>query len=208
MINFAKINVVEPLSSTCLLLYYYIKQLVEFNDNIACSLYSGMASDTGCFMHSNTTYLEHEICAELTKYNFDLFMVNFNLFKRKTIQQVNLQKIAFNNLKFYLDGKLAIISLSLKDFQITKSIKNDTTGFPDYLAGIDNVLVGVIISEEKKGLFTCSFRSSSNVDVSLIAESFGGGGHAKAAGCNVFGHLNTVIKKIVLAVEKEVCKDL
>lgn len=203
--NFAKINIIEHVSSCCLILYYYLNELLnkEFNEHIACSLYAGIASDTGSFLHSNTTYLEHEIAGRLLKYNFNLEELNYMLFKRRSLEQIMLLKIAYNNIKFYSDNKIAIIYLTKKDFTSTNTKRSDTTGITDIVTNIDGVQVGVTISEERKGLFSCSFRSKGNVDVSLVAEKFGGGGHERAAGCNIFGHLNTVIKKITDACSSQ-----
>lgn len=204
--EFANINVQETaLSSNCLILYYYITQMLsDLTCDIACSLYTGIATDTGCFTHSNTTHLEHLVAGELTKHSFDLEKTNYYLFKYKTLNQVNLHKIALNNLKFYLDGKLAIVHLSEKDYKATNSVKNDSSGLSEFVSSIEGVLVGVTISEERKGLFRCSFRSKNNVDVDMVAKQFGGGGHKYAAGCNAFGYLNTVITKIVSATSHEI----
>lgn len=202
--NFAQINIIEHVSSCCLILYYYLKELVgELNDNIACSLYAGIASDTGSFLHSNTTYLEHEIAGELLKFNFDLEQLNYMLFKRRSLEQIMLLKIAYSNIKFFSDNKIAMIYLTKKDFTNTNTKRNDTAGFTDIVANIEGVQVGVTISEERKGLFSCSFRSKGTLDVSEVAEKFGGGGHERAAGCNIFGHLNTVIKKIIDACNSQ-----
>ncbi len=199
--DFAGINVVEPVSSTCLMLYYYILELIEkLNGDIACSLYAGISTDTGSFLHSNTTYLEHVVAAELLKYDFNLENLNYMLFKRKTLNQVALLRFMYNNIKFYCNNKLAIITFDLKDLNMTNACKSDTLGFADFACNIEGVEIGVTICEEKKGLYSCSFRSGAKYNVNVIAEQFGGGGHARAAGCNIFGHSNTVEKKIIDAV--------
>ena len=203
--DYGNINVVEPVSSTCLILYYYITELLgELNDDIACSLYAGIACDTGSFLHSNTTYLEHEVAGKLLKYNFDLENLNYNLFKKTTLNQIKLFMIAYANLKFYSDNKIAVITISKKDFDITKTKKSDAGGIVNIAVNIEGVRVGIALCEEKKGLCSCSFRSNSSVDVSKIAEQFGGGGHKKSSGCNIFGHINTVTKKVVDACNLQI----
>ncbi len=194
--NFAQVNVVELVSSTCFILYYYLTKLTQLNSNLAQALYAGISSDTGCFIHSNTGYLEHEITAELLKYDFNLEKTNYYLFKIRTVNQVMLAKLAYNSLQVLQNGKLAIMSLTQKDFAATGTNKKDTHGLSDVVTNIEGVKVGVVISEDKKGLFAISMRSVDDYDVSAMCESFGGGGHKHAAGCNIFGHLTTVVKKI------------
>ncbi|MDE5861473.1 MAG: hypothetical protein K2H28_04690, partial [Ruminococcus sp.] len=45
-------------------------------------------------------------------------------------------------------------------------------------------------------------RSADKVNVSEICETLGGGGHAKASGCNLSGNLDDIKKQLVGAVEK------
>lgn len=194
--NFATINIVEPTSSACLILYYYILQFAKINKEIACALYAGISSDTGCYVHTNTTSEDHYVSAKLIDYGFDLNQANYYLFKLRTKPQIMLAQVAFNSLQFLQDGKLAILSITEKDFKETNTSQKDTFFLPDIVINIEGVKVGVAISEEKNGLFRCSFRSVGDYDVSLLAQIFGGGGHKNASGCNIFGHLPTVIKKI------------
>ncbi len=54
---------------------------------------------------------------------------------------------------------------------------------------------------DRLGEVKVGFRSK-QVDVSAIAAIFGGGGHAKAAGCRVKGPLETVKTMVVEAAQK------
>ena len=202
--DYAHINVREVVSSTCLILYYYLKALdVEITADIASALYMGIATDTGSFQHSNTTSEEHIIAAELIKTGFNLTEANEFLFKYCTRNRFELLKTALSSSKFFYNGRLGIITITQNDLRKTNTTISDTTGIVDYITNINGIDVGVNIYETKQGLFKCSFRSRGKVDVGKIAESFGGGGHKFAAGCNIFGSASTVIKKLV-----EVCSEL
>ena len=195
--DFAKINHVEILGSTCEILYDLIKELgVELDADIATSLYAGVASDTGCFMHDSTTSNTHFVAGKLLEYGFDLDKANYLLFKRKTIGQINLLKTALSHLRFICDKKVAITYLTRKDFQEFGCANTETFGIVNTCVDIDIVDIGVLISEDKPGLYACSFRGKGKVDVSKICEEFGGGGHVRASGCNIFGTHNTVMSKI------------
>ncbi len=195
--NFAKINFVELLGSNCEILYYVIKELgVEIDSDIACSLYVGLATDTGGFLHNNVTGNTHKIAGELIDIGFDIDTANYNLFKRRTTGQLALLKKALNNIKYICDGKVAITYLTKKDFTEIQTKNTETFGIVDILVNLDTVDVGILISEDKPNLYTCSLRSKGKVDVSEICIKFGGGGHIRAAGCNIFGGYKTVINKI------------
>jgi phosphoesterase RecJ-like protein len=47
-----------------------------------------------------------------------------------------------------------------------------------------------------------SLRSKGNLNVAKIAESFGGGGHARAAGCSVQGNISDVKNKVISTIEE------
>ena len=201
--DFAAITVKEIVSSTCLILYYYIKALgVEINADIANALYMGIATDTGSFQHSNTTFEEHIVAAELIKTGFNLFEANERLFKYCSRSRFELLKLALASSKFFYNGQLGIITITQNDLKQTKASISDTTGIVDYITNINGIQVGVNIYETQHGLFKVSFRSRGVVDVNKIAESFGGGGHKFASGCNIYGNASTVIKKVV-----EACKN-
>ena len=203
--QYANVNVVEDVSSTCFIIYHYIKALeVKIDADIATALYSGIATDTGCFQHSNVTSLDHIVCAELIDCGIDLYYVNSQLFKYCTLSRFELFKTALASAKFFFEGKLGIMSITRVDLKRTKAQLSDTTGIVNSITNVNGVEIGVMIYEEKPGLFKCSFRSSGNVDVSALAnKNFGGGGHKFAAGCNIFGSLNTVINKVVEACKSE-----
>lgn len=202
--NFATINVCEKVSSTCLILYYYIKEMgVEITAGIADALYTGIATDTGSFQHSNTTAEEHIVAAELIKTGFDLTHTNEQMFKYCSRPRFELIKLALAGSVFFYDGKLGIITITQNDLKQTKTNISDTGGIVDLITNINGIYVGVNMYETKAGLFKVSLRSRGIVDVNKIASSFGGGGHKYAAGCNIFGTKTTVMKKVI-----EACKEL
>lgn len=205
--EYAKFNFFsEESSSTGEILFYLFKALKwRIDKDTAIALYSAIASDTGCFMHSNTTSNVHKIVGQLMRHNIDIDKANYYLFKRRSFGQLQLQQIALKNLRIYLDNKLAIIFLKANDFKICNIGNNESFGLVDLAVNIEKVEVGVLISEIKPNLFACSFRGKGNFDVSNIAKCFGGGGHSNASGCNIFGTCNTVINKIIRVVRKEIC---
>lgn len=204
--GFAKVTHVEIVSSAALMMYYYVKELGKLNADIATAIYAGISSDTGCYLHSNTTSLEHTVTAELIDYGFDLDYANRMLFKYTTLAKFELTKRALGSAEFFANGKVGILKLTKKDLEETNADISDTTGLVNEITNVNCCEVGIIIYEQERGLFRCSLRSKSAVDVSVIANQFGGGGHERAAGCNIFGCLKTAKNKIVSACVKEVHK--
>lgn len=195
--DYAKLIHNEIVSSAALIIYHYIKDFSKIDKDIACALYAGISSDTGCFMHQNTTSEALRISAELIDYGFDLYEANENLFKYTTLSKFKLTKKAYETAEFFANGKIGMFKLTKADMTETGADISDTTGLVNLITNVNSCQIGIIIYEEESGLFRCSLRSKGNIDVSLVAEEFGGGGHVNAAGCNIFGCLKTVVKKIV-----------
>lgn len=199
--QYTKYALVEDLSSTALILYYLFKQLeVEFTEEIATALYAGMSSDTGGFLHSNTTAELHTVVGEVMQYIPDVTDINYYLFKKRSKGQIELLKTMLNNLKFICDDKVAISYLTSKDFERTNTLDSETYGLVDVCANIENIEIGILISEKSKNLYSCSLRGR-NRNVSVIAAHFGGGGHKFASGCNIFGGYKTIIEKIEKVIQ-------
>ncbi len=198
--KFTRLLVKEPTASTAEILYQlFLKLDIKFCPEIAIGLYSGILTDTGGFLHSNTTPETHIVVGEILKYVPNMTEINYNLLKKRTVAQINVLKIALKNLRFICNNKVAITYLTENDFKSNGLISSENYGIVDICVNIDSVEIGILISEKSKNLYACSLRGKGK-DVSLIAKIFGGGGHKLAAGCNIFGSYNAVINKLEKAI--------
>jgi bifunctional oligoribonuclease and PAP phosphatase NrnA len=175
---------------------------IEVDKQIATALYTAISTDTGCFMHGNTTSEAHFMVAELIEKNIELEKVNFYLFKRKTKSQITLFAKVINNIQYHEDNKIALVVIDKEDFLKTKTNYIDTIGISAYLAGIDDIDVAVLVTETEDNCYLISFRSN-KINTSLIAREFKGGGHANASGCRICGKKENVINKLLEACRKE-----
>ena len=69
------------------------------------------------------------------------------------------------------------------------------------------VEVAIFLYEQEPQLFKVSLRSNGKADVSEVAVFFGGGGHVRAAGCDMIGSMYDVVNNLTLHIEKQF-KDL
>jgi phosphoesterase RecJ-like protein len=67
---------------------------------------------------------------------------------------------------------------------------------------IKGVEVAILFRQEGDSEWKMSLRSKGNLNVAKIAESFGGGGHARAAGCSVQGNISDVKNKVISTIEE------
>ncbi len=208
--NYAKRDFVEPESAACCeLIYAVIKELgVPIDSDIASCLYTGVATDTGCFKFSNVTPRTHEIAAEMIANGADFSAINYAMFVVKTQGRIKLEQETLKNMQFFADGKVAVIAAPLSLINSIPDIDTDDIGalanIPREIAGVE---IGICVKEKKAGVFKASLRTSDNIDAAEIAHHFGGGGHARAAGCSFNGTtmekaVESIVKASVEAVEK------
>jgi bifunctional oligoribonuclease and PAP phosphatase NrnA len=96
------------------------------------------------------------------------------------------------------------MTISQKMFKETNSGPHIIEGFIDYPRFVSGVKVALLFRELPGGReYKVSFRSRNPVDVSKIAEMFGGGGHVNASGCTIEGELSDVKRRVLDIVEAD-----
>ena len=201
---FAKENYVcSTAAANCENIYRLIDLLgVEFDKNIAEALYTGIATDTGCFRFSNTTAETHIIAAKLIGYDMDMAYINRIMFDTKTKNRIMVERLALDSMEFYFDDRCAVITITKEMRKESETNEDDLEGITALPTQIEGVLVGITIRERDGGIFKASVRTYDPINASEMCAGFGGGGHARAAGCELHGSLEE-IKSQLLAVTAE-----
>ena len=197
---FSKYNCVTHYASTCQMIYEILCELhVELDNAIATSLYVGLSTDTGNFMHNNTDSASFLMAAELCKYGVDTEKIGRVFFKDTSLAETKLVARALSRLRTYYDDKLVLLYVTKKDLDELGLELSATSGLVQYAINVDTAKVGVCITESKPNNYKVSMRGK-GVSVRDICQDFGGGGHVAAAGCMISGFLEDVIEKIVRVV--------
>lgn len=196
---FAENNLVDDqAAATGEIVFKLLKSLESpITKDIATCIYTAISTDTGSFKYDNTTYQTHEIAAELLQCGIDLNGITTAIYQNTPVYKVNLLTEALNTLEFHFDGKVAIIYVSIDMLKQNGAHMVDTEGLIEFARDTEGVEVGILLKELSKNEIKVGFRAKHNVDVGMIAEQFGGGGHKKASGCTVYDTLD-VTKKIIL----------
>lgn len=196
-------------SSTCELVYnvlvaYNKKYNIDLIDeNIATFLYTGLVTDTGNFMYSNTHPTSFDMAKNLLLKGAKKENIIQNIFQSNSANYYKLLGEALNTLDI-INNKVACISITKEMLKRNIISFNDVDGITSYTRDIEGVEVGILLKEKKDNEIKVSLRSKSYVDVSKIAQSFGGGGHIKAAGCTIYDSIENAKKKIIESVLKTI----
>ncbi|EAX47077.1 phosphoesterase, DHHA1 [Thermosinus carboxydivorans Nor1] len=159
---------------------------------VACCLFTAIATDCGFFRYANTTATTLRYAAELVEKGAQPHIISENLETKPLDSIVALTK-ALDTLELHHDGRIAAITVD----SYAEGAEN-TEGFINYPRNIEGVEIAVMFKVIDEETVRVSFRSR-KTDVSRLALSFGGGGHARAAGCTIRGSLAVVKDKVFQA---------
>lgn len=205
---FGDINIIDShASSVGEIIYHIIKELTVIDVDIAMNLYTSIITDTGSLRYSNTTPSCLRILAELVEIGVKPDFISRQVFEKRSIASVNIIKMALDTLEVFSDGMLACICITKEIMEKCGAKEEDTDGVINYAREIEGVEVAVLFKEKEETLIKVGFRSNDWVDVSKIAEEFGGGGHARAAGCTLKTTLNGAREHVLNSVKKYLARE-
>ena len=203
--KFGKVNWINEKASSCgEMVYTLFKELdCKIDKDIAVNLYTAILTDTGSFKYTNTTSQTHRIAGELIDYGLNVYAIQKSIYERRTLNELKLLGLALSDMQTEAEGKIAYFAVTRKMIGDAGIELKGTEEFVNFPRSLDNVEVALFFREEKEGSVHVSFRSKSELDVSRIATSLGGGGHAKAAGCLIKGTMEEVKQRVLAEVKKE-----
>lgn len=193
--NYGDINLVDHnrASSAELALELIQRMGGEVTQQMATNLYTGVVTDTGRFQYSNTSPATLQAAVTLREAGADHLTVAENIFESVPFDQLRiLGKIL---ARARLEDGVVYSWLLTEDLEgLGLEIAED---FIDFLKVVKEADVAMILKERPEGGWRTSLRSRTDLDVSAVAQSFGGGGHTKAAGFSIGGELDDVLSRIM-----------
>ncbi len=194
----------DKAAAACEIIYSLAKFMgVKISRHCAMCLYTGIATDSGCFRYSCTTPEAHEIAAEMKRtYDINFARINRYMFEVKSRGRMMLEAKFAGLMEEYLDGRLVIAAVTHEMMSELGVSWDEFEGLAPLTIQLEDTEVGILMKEREPGVFRCSFRPAEDVNVSDICRMLGGGGHAKAAGCTVEGGLEDAKKRLISAVER------
>jgi bifunctional oligoribonuclease and PAP phosphatase NrnA len=157
-----------------------------FDKEIAAALYTAIMTDTGSFRFDRTDSETHLITAELLGYGINPYDIYSAVYNQATPGKLRLLGRFLENIKIENNNTTGYSVLHQKDFIETETDEYATDGFTHYLLSLSSVVIGILITQTKRGA-KISFRSKGNIPVNELAKEFSGGGHLNASGAFIEG---------------------
>lgn len=186
--SFGSANIVIPEASStaeviCALL---AENNVSMTKDTATCLYAGISADSGSFKYSCVRPYTFEAASLCVAAGASPWGIAQELYSNNSLVQIKLHAKAMQEMTLHHSSKLALISTTDAMIKSCDALLSDSEGLVEKgrdIAGVEvSILMKEDLLEDKTSLWRVSLRSKSNdVDVSAVAQKFGGGGHKAAA---------------------------
>ena len=175
---------------------------VEIDRDIATCILTTIMTDTGGFMHSNTTPDVLELSAELMLAGADKEQITEEIFANKRFAAIKLLGLCLNESKLDRDGRYCWSYVDEPMLAHANADGEDTEEIIGHLRSIEGVEAAALF-KAYDGDIRVSLRSNGRVNVQAAAARLGGGGHFRASGLTFVGTLADATKAVLNALIAE-----
>ncbi len=167
-------------------------------------IYLAVATDTGCFKFGNTTPYAHAIAADCLAAGVKFHPINRAFFQLKSRARMEMEKQLFATLRFSADGRVVATAITRDFVESIGANNDDMDNLSTLTMELEGVVCGMVLTENvTRGTFKASVRTQAPFDASRLCATFGGGGHARAAGATLEGTAEQVVQAMMQAAEEE-----
>lgn len=166
-------------------LYRIIKKMgVSVTPQIATALYTGLSTDTGCFRYSNASSECYRVAAELIDSGADSARINVLMFETKPLSYFRLLTEVLAGMRTFCNGRVIVLKVTRDMFDRTGATPDQCDAIAAMSRQVEGALCGITMKEKQGGGYKLSLRTHEPLDAAQLCGLLGGGGHARAAGCD------------------------
>jgi phosphoesterase RecJ-like protein len=202
--HFGALNYVLPTEAstgTCVLRLLHALR-VTITPDIATCILTTIMTDTGAFMHTNTTADVLRMSAEMIELGADKPLITDQIFANKRFAATKLLGMALERMVLERDGRYCWTYVDAAMLAAAQADGEDTEEIVQHLRAIEGVEAAALF-KDYDGAVRVSLRSSGRINVQAAAASLGGGGHFMASGLTYEGDLAAAIDGVRAALEAQ-----
>jgi len=195
-------------SSTCELAYrFFAANGITITKEMATCIYTGIVTDTGGFVHTNTTADTFAVTAELLNHTpIDTEWITKRVLGFPSYGAARVTGLALSRLAINQEAHVAYTYLSSRDMEehsIAWEDVDNIVNLTNYITN-EHVTCVALFKEKNDGMISVSFRSDAakGFDVRRVATALGGGGHRFAAAAKLQGTREEVMEKVFEEIKK------
>jgi phosphoesterase RecJ-like protein len=135
------------------------------------------------------------------RYDFNFSTINRKMFDIKSKQRLKVEEMMSAEMEYYFDDRCTMICLTTQMMNESGVEPAEFEGLASIPLSVEGVVIGITIKQRHENVYKLSVRTTDEMDASVFCQKFGGGGHIRAAGCEIEGTLDEVKSKVLKAVE-------
>ena len=168
---------------------------------LATTLAAGVIMDTATFQHGNTTPRTLEVGGLLLAAGAPISEISRKIYRSKPLAQVQLHARVLASLRSTDGGRTVFATMMLADLAETGATLEMSEGIVDALAQVSEADVAIFFKEDGPTTARISVRTKGEgPDATAVVGSFGGGGHARAAGATIERPVNEAATLVLARV--------
>ncbi|HEY0615410.1 MAG TPA: bifunctional oligoribonuclease/PAP phosphatase NrnA [Candidatus Elarobacter sp.] len=202
--HFGALNYVIPTEAstgTCVLRLLHALN-VQITPEIATCILTTIMTDTGAFMHTNTTAAVLRMSAEMIELGADKPLITEEIFANKRFAATKLLGMALERAVLQDDGRYCWTYVDEEMLRACQADGEDTEEIVQHLRAVDGVEAAALF-KAYEGAVRVSLRSSGKINVQAAAASLQGGGHFMAAGLTFEGTLPDAVEAVHAALRAQ-----
>jgi phosphoesterase RecJ-like protein len=195
--RFGEINLVEPeCAATAELITKHLPVWgLTLTEDSASALLCGVLTDSQGFSTSNTTPSTLRYTSVLVDAGANMHDVYAKTLTEKDYQSVRLWGCGLSKINF--EGGVVWTTITQADRKESNYQGNDDADLVNFMSTIVEGKVYVLLNEQLNGQTKVSWRSKPDIDISILAGEFGGGGHTSAAGAEIKDTINRAERSVI-----------
>lgn len=195
----------EDAAATCELVREILLLLPQpLSIEMAEGIYMGLMTDSGCFRFSNVRQKTHLYASDAILAGADAFSLARHHFIKKSRAKMALEATVFSNVRSFHDGKILLLTLPLSLANALGAREEDVNGLASMTTAAEGCEIGIFCREMPTGEIKASVRTDLYADAAALCAAFGGGGHAKAAGCTLSFPMEESVELLIKEAEKQI----
>ncbi len=169
---------------------------VSFTREMALPLYTAILIDTSSFRYPTVTGNTHRLIGKLMDTGVTPPHAYNMIYGTKKLSYMKMLGKVLTTAQTTKDEKISWLILSEDILQKFHVDPEDTHAFINHLLVLDNIKVACMFREMGEQI-KVSLRSTGEVDVGVMAQALGGGGHDHSAATLIKGSLECVVKTTI-----------
>lgn len=179
--GFAQINFINLRSSNCENIYTMLKQAnFDIKKSTAGKLFAGIVTDTNNLSTNSVTIDTHCAVIDLMNKGINSYKIIRFFMGGNSMAQFKLLSLAMNGAKFYNDNTIMAMQITPEQLAAAGGTQEDLNPIINQAFCMKHSKCALLITP-RNGQTHVSLRSRGDIDVSVLAQHFGGGGHKPAA---------------------------